>query len=230
MRLPGLGQDHLTRIKDMTISIVGAGNMAKGIASRFLAGGHSVTIVAREALRSRRLVEELAPLAHSSGASVLVADWNDPLKNEVVVLAMSYSGNLETARHLASGLAGKIVVEISNPLNETYDGLVTTPDMSAAEMIQAVLPESKVVKAFNTVFANTLLTGQVAGQPLDVLVAGNDDKAKSLVSGLIRSAGLIFIDVGPLHRARQLEAMALLGITLQGPLGLNFMSAWKLLH
>jgi predicted dinucleotide-binding enzyme len=87
-----------------------------------------------------------------------------------------------------------------------------------------------VVKAFNTTFANTLVTGKVAGQTLDILIAGDDAAAKATVSDLVKSGGLVAIDAGPLHRSRQLEALGLLGITLQGQHNLGFASAWKLIH
>ena len=85
-----------------------------------------------------------------------------------------------------------------------------------------------MVKAFNTTFAGTLVEGRVADQPLDVFVAGDDAGAKETVSRLVRDGGLVAIDAGPLRRARQLEGLGFLGMTLQGPLGFNFSSAWKL--
>jgi 8-hydroxy-5-deazaflavin:NADPH oxidoreductase len=85
-----------------------------------------------------------------------------------------------------------------------------------------------VVKAFNTTFSGTLVEGRVAGQPLDVLIAGDDDEAKEAVARLVRDGGLRAIDVGTLERAREVEGLGFLGIVLQQPLGLNFQSAWKL--
>jgi 8-hydroxy-5-deazaflavin:NADPH oxidoreductase len=85
-----------------------------------------------------------------------------------------------------------------------------------------------VVKAFNTTFAGTLVAGEVSGQQLDVLIAGGDDNAKQKVSQLASDGGLRPIDVGPLHRAQQLEQLGFLHISLQQPLGLIFDSAVKL--
>jgi predicted dinucleotide-binding enzyme len=85
------------------------------------------------------------------------------------------------------------------------------------------------VKAFNTTFAGTLVQGQVAGQPLDVLVAGDAPEAKRLVIDLVQAGGLRGIDVGPLEHARQLEGLGCLGISLQASQGTNFASAWKFL-
>ena len=136
----------------------------------------------------------------------------------------------ELATELGDRLAGKVVVDITNPLNQTFDGLATAPGTSAAEEVAATMPAgTRVVKAFNTTFSGTLVEGRVAGQPLDVLIAGDDEEAKGRVAQLVRDGGLRAIDVGPLERARQLEGLGFLGITLQQPLGLSFQSAWKLI-
>jgi predicted dinucleotide-binding enzyme len=152
------------------------------------------------------------------------------LRGEVVILAVYYPGNLQIARDLGERLAGKVVVDISNPLNETFDGLATAPGTSAAEEVAAATPSgARVVKAFNTTFSGTLVEGQVAGQSLDVLIAGDDEEAKETVARLVRDGGLRAIDVGSLEQAAHLEGLGFLGIALQGPLGLNFQSAWKLI-
>ena len=85
-----------------------------------------------------------------------------------------------------------------------------------------------MVKAFNTTFAATLVTGSVAAEPLDVLIAGDDPQAKAAVLELVRSIGFHPIDAGPLVMARALEAMALLNIFLQVRNGWGWQSGWKL--
>ncbi len=210
----------------MNVTIIGTGNMARGIASRLVAGGHGVSFVGRDAAKAEQLAAEVrngAPGAEAGAASLA-----DGLRNQVVVLALPYDAALDFARDNAAALAGKTVVDITNPLNATYDGLVTEPGSSAAEKIAALLPGTKVVKAFNTTFAGTLVSGVVHGEPLDVLVAADDGAAKAEVLRLVADGGLRAIDAGKLDRARTLEGLALLGITLQGPLGLGFQSAWKL--
>jgi 8-hydroxy-5-deazaflavin:NADPH oxidoreductase len=148
---------------------------------------------------------------------------------EVVILASWYAVNLDTAREQSDALRRKIVIDISNPLNDSYDALVTDGGPSAAENVQAAIgPGAKVVKAFNTTFAGTLVTGEVAGQTLDVFLAGDDEAAKETVTTLVQSGGLNVIDAGGLMRARQLEALGLLGITLQSRLNTGFGTAWKL--
>jgi NADPH-dependent F420 reductase len=213
----------------MNVTIIGAGNMGRGIGHRLVAGGHDVTIVDRDPEEAGRLAEELRAVAQG-GATVEGAGPGEQLRGEVVVLAVYYPGTLEVAREQGERLAGKVVVDIANPLNETFDALATAPGTSAAEEVAATAPAGvRVVKAFNTTFSGTLVEGQVAGQPLDVFIAGDDEEAKETVAQLVRDGGLRAIDVGPLERARQLEGLGFLGITLQQPLGLNFQSAWKLI-
>ena len=210
--------------------IIGSGHMGRGIATRLVAGGHSVTLYDVDRGAADKLAGELG--ATSKGARVDVADAPaDAIGgSDVVVLASWYGANLDLARKLGAALDGKVVVDISNPLNATYDGLVTPPGTSAAETIRAALPAgARVVKAFNTTFAGTLLSGRVAGQPLDVFIAGDEQGAKDLVAQLVRDGGMNPIDAGALARARELEGLAFLGISLQARLNTNFMSGWKLL-
>lgn len=210
----------------MKVSIVGAGNMARGIGARFVNGGNDVTIIDADASKAAALAAELA--ARRAEAKATAGSLDDALANPVVVLALPFTAARDFAAANAEKLAGKVVVDITNPLNTTYDGLVTAPGTSAAEEIAAVLLKSSVVKAFNTTFAGTLVAGEVSGHKLDVLVAGDDPAAKATVIDLVESGGLRGIDAGGLHRARQLEGLGLLGITLQGTLGTGFQSAWKL--
>lgn len=208
----------------MQVTIIGTGNMARGIATRLLAGGHEVTLLGHEAGKGEELARELSGTV---GAGAV----GDPIAGDVVVLAVPYDAAGPLVQQYGEGLSGKVVVDITNPVDwQTFDGLVTPPESSAAEEIQKAAPEgARVVKAFNTTFAGTLVEGEVAGQPLDVYVAGDDAGAKETVAQLVRDGGLVAIDAGPLRRARELERLGFLGMTLQQPLGLNFQSAWKLI-
>jgi len=213
----------------MRITIIGPGSMGRGIATRLLAGGHSVTLVGRDRAGAEKLASELKATGGGSVDAATTPAEAIP-ESEVVILAGPYAANLDLARENGPALAGKTVVDISNPLNDTYDGLVTAPGTSAAETIRDVLPAgAKLVKAFNTTFAKTLAEGHAAGQPLDVFVAGDDEEARRRVAELVRSGGMNPVDVGPLAQARHLESLALLGITLQGRLGTGFKTGWKLL-
>ncbi len=213
----------------MNVTIIGAGNMGRGIGTRLVSGGHSITFVDANPEAAEKTAADVKAAAQK-GATVTTASLGKAELGEVVVLAVWYGTNLEIAKQLGAKLAGKVVVDIANPLNATYDGLATAPDSSSAEdLAKAAAPGVKVVKAFNTTFAGTRLKGQVAGQPLDVFIAGDDKEAKEKVAGLVRDGGMRPIDTGPLSRARQIEAMQLLHITLQGTLGTNWGSTVKIL-
>lgn len=213
----------------MNVTIIGAGNMGRGIGTRAAAGGHSVTLVDAKPEVAQKTAEEINSAA-KNGAKVSTAGLGDVQLGDVVVLAVWYGTNIEVAKQLGDRLAGKVVVDIANPLNSTYDGLATAPDSSSAEdLAKALVPGAKVVKAFNTTYAGTLAAGQVDGQPLDVFIAGDDADAKSKVAQLATDGGLRAIDTGPLSRARQIEGMQLLHIVTQGTLGTNWSSAIKIL-
>jgi hypothetical protein len=165
-----------------------------------------------------------------NGSKVTASSLGQAELGDVVVLAVWYGTNTEIVRQLGSKLAGKVVVDIANPLNSTYDGLATAPDSSSAEDVaKAVAAGTKVVKAFNTTYAGTLLSGEVAGLPLDVFIAGDDADAKDKVAQLVKDGGMRPIDAGPLSRARQIEGMQLLHIVIQGSLGTNWGSMVKVL-
>ncbi|MBI3738372.1 MAG: NAD(P)-binding domain-containing protein [Chloroflexi bacterium] len=213
----------------MNVTIIGSGNMARGIGTRLVSVGHSVTLVDVNPETAEKAAEALRGAA-KKGAQVSTASMDNVEIGEIVILALWYGANIEAVKQLGNRLAGKIVVDIANPMNSTFDGLATAPDSSSAEDVAKVAPAAaKVIKAFNTTFAGTLLAGQVAGQPLDVFIAGDDADAKSKFAQLIKDSGLRVIDTGPLNRARQLEGIGLLHITLQGTLGTNWGSAVKII-
>jgi len=213
----------------MNITIIGPGKMGRAIGTRAVAGGHSVTFVGKTPESAKAAAEEVKASA-KQGAKVSIANLGDGELGDVVILALWYGSNIEVAKQLGAKLRGKTVVDIANPLNATYDGLATAPDSSSAEDVaKAVDSEAKVVKAFNTTYAGTLLSGEVDGEPLDVFIAGDDADAKSKVAQLVKDSGMRPVDTGPLNRARQIEGMQLLHIVTQSTLGTNWASAIKIL-
>ena len=213
----------------MNVTIIGAGNMARGIGTRLLSGGNSVTYMDRDPKKGKALAEELAPKAKKQ-ATARAEALGSPIKDEIVILAIPYGATSEVIERLGKQLDGKIIIDITNPLNATYSGLAVAPGTSGAEEIAKKLPADAVVlKAFNTTFAKTLLEGKVDGTPLDVFIAGDAKEPKEKFTKLVEDGGLRAIDAGALERAQQLEALGLLGITLQGELGTGFASAWKII-
>jgi 8-hydroxy-5-deazaflavin:NADPH oxidoreductase len=205
----------------MEITIIGTGNMARGIGTRAVAGGHDVTLLGTEQAHAEELAAELA-------GPVKAGTVGDPIAGDVVVLAVWYPISREVVERYGDQLDGKIVVDITNPLDvDAFEPIVPGAGSGAEEVAQAA-PDAKVVKAFNTTFAGTLAGGgKVAGQPLDVFIASDDEDAKRTVAGLVEDAGLRPVDAGPLRRARELEALGYLHMGVQEPLGTGFSSAVK---
>ena len=208
----------------MEVTIIGTGNMARGIGSRVLAGGHTLTVVGKDSPSAEAVVADLG-----ADGSVKTAVTGDPIAGDVVVLAVYYPDARDAVERYGDQLADKVVVDITNPVNESVDGLVVPPEGSATQELAALGSGARFVKAFNTTFANTLSAGEVAGHKLDVLIAGDDDEAKSTVATLARDGGLNPIDAGPQKRARELEALGLLHMGLQNKLGTGYASAVKVI-
>jgi 8-hydroxy-5-deazaflavin:NADPH oxidoreductase len=142
-------------------------------------------------------------------------DMDVAATGDVIVLAVPFPAVDEIIESRRDQLDSKIIADITNPLDfETFDSLVVPPDSSAAAHIARALPSAKVVKAFNTTFGGTLGAGVVGPVTTTVLLAGDDDDAKSSLAEVVRAAGLNAIDVGALKRARELEALGFLQISL----------------
>jgi NADPH-dependent F420 reductase len=203
----------------MHVTIIGTGNMARGIGSRVVAGGHDLTVVGKAADKAQAVAADIG-----GESPVNTTGSGDRIEGDLVVLAVYYQDARSVVEQHRDQLAGKAVVDISNPVNETYDALVVPADGSATAELAGLAPDARFVKAFNTTFANTLRTED----ELDVLIAGDDDAAKAAVAQLVRDGGLNPIDAGPLKRARELEALGLLHIGLQEELGTGFASTVKI--
>jgi NADPH-dependent F420 reductase len=169
------------------VSIIGSGNMGQAIQGVVAKGGHSADLVGRE----------------------------DEITGDIVVLAVPYPAVDDVLAQRGDVLAGKVVVDITNPLDfETFDSLVVPADGSATAVISEKLPQSRVVKAFNTNFAATLGSGNVGPLTTTVLIAGDDEAAKSQLAEIVTAGGLQAVDAGALSRARELEAIGFLQIKL----------------
>jgi NADPH-dependent F420 reductase len=181
---------NLREIDMAHVSIIGTGNMGQAIAGIAAKGGNTVELMGQ-------------------------SDAGKQVTGDVVVLAVPYPAVAEIVATRGESLAGKVVVDITNPLDfATFDSLVVPADGSAAAEIAAALPQSRVLKAFNTTFAGTLAAGSVGPLTTTVLIAGDDADAKSLLAGIVTAGGLRAVDAGSLRRARELEALGFLQLTL----------------
>jgi predicted dinucleotide-binding enzyme len=205
------------------VTIVGTGNMARGVATRALAGGHHVVFVGTALGKAEDIADEFEGQGEVRAAEAVEGD--------LVVLAVPYTEAPHAVRQHAGELAGTVLVDLTNPVDiSTFEPLDVSPFRSGAEVIADVAPDGvPAVKAFNTAFAGTLVAGEVAGQPLDIFIAGDDEQARALVARLVRDGGMRPIEAGALARARELEALGYLHMVIQGPLGTHFASAVKVI-
>jgi predicted dinucleotide-binding enzyme len=148
---------------------------------------------------------------------------------EIVFLAVPWTSLDDALGTIGGELASRIVVDVTNPLTEDHQ-LALGFSTSAAEELQKKLPNSKVVKAFNTVFAQTMSNGTAQGQPLTVFVASDDAAAKEQVRLLASSLGFDAVDAGPLRHARLLEPLSYLNIQLGHALGFGTDAGFRFVH
>jgi 8-hydroxy-5-deazaflavin:NADPH oxidoreductase len=191
-----------------TISIIGAGNMATAIGTRAVAHGHTVEIMSRDTAKAQAAAAQI-------GKEATVGEYGAKPIGDIVFLAVLYSGAVEAVKHYGDALAGKIVIEITNPFNADASGVVTTPGNSISEQIAAVAPaDTHVVKAFNTVFRAVL----AADQPLDVFFAGGNPEARARVAALLESLGMRPLDAGGLETTHALEwaGILIMGLARNG--------------
>ncbi len=209
----------------MNVSIIGNGKMAKGIATRLVSGGHKVTIHSQDTAKGNELAEQLKNVSDSADVTVVpVGSETD----EIVIVATPYA-EIENVSKKYDGLAGKIVVDITNPVDFNTFQLIPEAGQSGAQEIAKILSESTIIKAFNTTLAGPLEAGQVEGKELDVFIAGDNEEAKSKISELVKTSGMRPVDVGSLANSRHLEGFALIQMAIQDQIGTSWMSSLKFL-
>jgi 8-hydroxy-5-deazaflavin:NADPH oxidoreductase len=197
-----------------SISIIGSGNMASAIGTLAVKGGSAVEIIGHDTAKTEALAGEL-------GNGATAGTWGATPIGEIVILAVLFDSAVPVVSEFGDALAGKIIVDITNPFNPSVTGLAVPDDTSNARLVAEAAPGSAhVVKAFNTLFGDVL----AAGGPLDVFIAGDDAQAKASLSAFIESLGLRPQDTGDLSMAHWLEGAGLLsvGLARHGVGDLNF--------
>lgn len=189
----------------MKIAILGTGNMGAGLATALAGAGHEISLGARDPAKAAALAEQIGHGAVGGGiaAAARLAD--------VVILALPFGAAADVIP-LAEDLSGKVVVDISNPVSEDFRSLVVGFTTSAAEEIQKLAPQARVVKAFNTIFAPLLAPQARTGKTLQVFVAGDDAAAKASVSALAQSIGFEGVEADPLSNSRFIEPIGEMNI------------------
>ena len=191
----------------MKIGIIGDGNVGSALARGLRRAGYEVRVVGKDKSAIRETVS-----------------WG-----EIVLLAVPFGAIDDVVQTTREGLMGKTVVDVTNALDPSMN-LAVGFTTSGAEELQKKLPRSRVVKAFNTVFAQHMDSGSLGDQPLTAFVAGDDADARKTVLEIARDIGFDAVDVGPLRNARLLEPLGFLNIQLGYVLGMGPQIGFKLLH
>ena len=187
-----------------SISIIGTGNMARAIGALAVTGGNTVEVMGRDQSKA-------ADLAKTLGGSTTTGEFGAVPTGDIVIVALLYANVVPVVAQYGNAVAGKVIVDISNPFNSAADGLAIADDTSIAKEVAMAAPaNASVVKAFNTVFGVVL----AKGRPLDVFIAGDDAKAKAVVAEFIESLNLRPLDVGGLNMAHWLEGTGLIAMGL----------------
>jgi len=205
----------------MNIAIIGAGNVGRALATAFVRAGHDVVLASHDP-------EDAGSVAIETGATAAPSNTEAATNADLVVLATPFTSAPEIAAEIARAVAGKTVVDVSNRIAFGASGPEIDTTGSNGEELATLLPDSRVIKAFNTLFASHQSDPIADGVQLDGYVAGDDADAKQQVLDLIASIGLNPVDVGPLERARQLEGLAFLNMTLNIANNGTWQSGWKL--
>lgn len=180
------------------VGIIGDGNVGSALRRGLERAGYNVRAVGK------------AP-----GQVKETGQWAD-----VVMLAVPYGAIDDAVAELGDAVTGKTLVDVTNALTEDMQ-LATGCTASGAEALQQKARGAKVVKAFNTQFAQRMDSGELDGQKVTVFAAGDDDAARQQVLQMARDIGFDGVDAGPLQNARLLEPLGYFNIQLGYVLGLG---------
>lgn len=191
------------------ISIIGAGAMAAAIGGLAARAGHAVELTSRDAEKARGLARHLGP-------GTTVGAFGAVPAGDLVILAVPYEAAIDVVTRWGRELSGKVLVDITNPINSRFTDF-TTPEGSCAalEIAKRAPADVDVIKAFNTLSSQVLASASAKGHRLDVFLAGDSAQAKARVSIFVDSLGLRPLDSGQLSMAKSLEQACMLTLGLR---------------
>lgn len=204
--------------------------MGSAISKSLSKGNYRLLLCANDQDKVQAVVEEIKSSNPSANVEAIDCALEASWEADIIIVAVPFAAESEVAKKIQEVSNQKIVISISNPLNSTYNGMVTAPDTSAAEELQKLLPNAKVVKAFNTTFAADFSAPIIDSKQIDAFIAGNDENALKIVSELVSAAGFNPLVAGDLTVSRTLENMQLLLIQLNMKYNYNWLAGWKILH
>jgi 8-hydroxy-5-deazaflavin:NADPH oxidoreductase len=200
----------------MNIAIIGTGNIGSGLAATLANTKHTITVAGLAETDGSALATKLATEKNVKLNGSNVA--NAVKSADIVILAVPYGAVADIAN--SAEFSGKIVVDVTNPIEADFSGIVIGHTSSAAEEVQKLLPNAKVVKAFNTVFAQVYELGLSFGdRKVPAFIASDDEAAKASIVAIASDAGFEAVDAGPLKNARYIEPLGYLNIQFGYMLG-----------
>jgi len=214
-----------------TIVIIGAaGNMGSAIAHSLAHAKYRILLMDRNSEKSQAVYNSIKILNPEADLEIVNCAYESSWEADIIIPAVWYQDQESVAQKIKEIVTGKIVLSISNPLNESFDGLLTSSDTSAAEELQKLLPHSKIVKAFNTTFAADFKEPQIGGIKVDSFIAGDDADAVTTIAEMVKDAGFNPLHVGNIKTSRTLEGMMLLLIGLSLKNDYKWHAGFKILH
>jgi NADPH-dependent F420 reductase len=196
-----------------TVGILGTGRMGVRLAEEFAKAGNRVMLGSRDTRRAERIVQGLKVFGITPGS------YEQAVQAELVLPAMFLrDGMVDTLRPYREQMAGKIVIDISNPFNDDYSDFILPWNTSGAEELQRQFPEWRIVGAFKNVWWEVFDAPTFDGTVSDVFVVGDDHAAKQAFIEIAEPMPFRFVDAGRLANARVVERMTL----LSGELGQRY--------
>jgi NADPH-dependent F420 reductase len=213
------------------VAVIGAsGNMGSALARRLPKGNYRILLCSSKTDAMQSLVNEIKSQHPSADVEIVDDAVEVSWEADIIILAVPYAAEKQVSESIRSVVNQKVIISISNPINDCYDGFLTPLGISAAEELQKQLPNAKVVKAFNTVSADIFRQPTVNDQKVDCFIAGNNEDALQVVYDLVKAAGFNPVVVGDLTASRTLESMQLLLIQLMMQDKDKRMAGWQILQ
>jgi len=199
-----------------TVAIIGAtGDMGSAIAMSLVNSNYRLLLMSRDKTKLAKLFAYIKRNNPATEVATIECEKEACWEADIILLTVPYKVENEVAEKIREVATQKVVIDVSNPLNESHNHLITEPDTSAAEELQKLLPNSKVVKALNTIFASDLTHAIKESKQIKTFIAGDDQEALQTASEMVSAMGLEAVPYGSLSAARKLEQMILQLIELK---------------
>lgn len=212
-----------------TIAVIGAtGDMGCAFVKALANSDYRLLLMSRDKNKLGTVTANLKEKNPAADVDVVECEKEACWEADIVLMAVPYEAEREVAEKIREVTTQKVVIDVSNPINETYDHLITAPGTSAAEELQKALPNSKVVKAFNTIFSTDITQPNKEGREIKTFIAGNDGEAVQVVSEIAIAMGLKPLFCDGLSASRNLEQMMLQLIELKTEENYNNILGWSM--